>query len=129
MLIFLFFAFIDASTPDQAKWHDLTAFEIYSQVSISKLQQMSDADIKKMPFKSADLKEAKKVLSMAKAKYTPILWKGTGRLAIARFKDGSSRKILINTYGSSFRDDTGRQNYSLEENADAWHSFIKKYKP
>jgi hypothetical protein len=46
-------------------------------------------------------------------------------LAIAKFKDGSSRKILINTYGSSFRDGTGKPNHTLEENVDAGVSFKK----
>lgn len=129
MLIALFFAIINMFTPDQPKWEELSAFEIYSKVAISKFHQMSDAEIQKLPFKSADVKEAKKLLSAAKVQISPILWKGMGRLAVAKFKDGSSRKILINTYGSSFRDVTGKQDYTLEENADAWRSFISKNIP
>lgn len=129
MLIVLFIAFVKLFTPDQPKWEELTAFEIYAKVGIDKFHQMTEADIKKLPFKSADLTEAKKILSSAKAKFTPILWKGMGRLAIARFKDGSSRKILINTYGSSFRDATGKKDYTLEDNATEWRTFISKNQP
>ena len=129
MLIIIFYAYISLFTPDQPKWEELSAFEVYSKISISVFHEMSDADIQKLPFKSADLKEAKKLLSAAKKKFSPILWKGMGRLAIAKFKDGSSRKILINIYGSSFRDDTGKQNYTLEENADAWNTFINQNIP
>lgn len=123
MLIALIIPFITLFAPDKPKWQELTAFEIYSKVSISKFQKMSDAEIQKMPHKLADINEAKKILSLAKPQFTPIIWKGMAYLAIARYKDGSSRKILINSYGSSFRDDTGKQNYTLEENAGTWHSF------
>jgi hypothetical protein len=129
MLIVIFYAFVNLLTPDQPKWEELSAFEIYPKISISKFHELSDADIKKLPFKSTDLKEAKKLLSAAKQQFTPILWKGMGRLAIAKFKDGSSRRILINTYSSSFTDATGKKSYHLEDHASAWRKFIDKNIP
>lgn len=129
MLIVIFYVFINLFIPDQPKWEELSAFEIYSKISISKFHQMSDANIQKLPSKSADLKEAKKILATAKVKTSPIMWKGMAYLAIAKFKDGSSRKILINTYGSSFRDVTGKIDYTFEANADDWKAFISKNKP
>ncbi|MRG45344.1 hypothetical protein GFS24_09465 [Chitinophaga sp. SYP-B3965] len=115
--------------PDQSKWEELSAFNIYPLVEVSTFQKLSDADIQKLPFKSADVKEAKKLLSSARMQFSPILWKGMGRLVIIKFKDGSSRKILLTTYRSSFRDVTGNRNYTLEGNAAVWNSFISKNNP
>lgn len=129
MLITLFFAFINLFTPNQPKWEDLTAFEIYSKVGIDKFHQMTEADIQKLPFKTANLNDAKKLLSAAKQTFGPVIWKGMGRIAIAKFKDGSTCKILINTFGSTFRDVTGKTNYSLEGKTKEWQDFISKNKP
>ncbi|WP_343306725.1 hypothetical protein AAHN97_06395 [Chitinophaga niabensis] len=129
MLILLLLALLNPFKLDQPKWSELTSFEIHTIVEIDQFHKMNDVDIQKLPSKMADLNEAKKILSTAKVKSIPILWKGTARVAVAKFKDGSRRTILINTYGHSFRDVTGKVDYTFEENGDAWTSFIKSNRP
>ncbi|RPD38572.1 hypothetical protein [Chitinophaga barathri] len=125
MFTFLLYTLLQFGTYDIADWSKVTEFQYYGRMSLEEFTDLTKADISGKKYKVLNIDKAKNLLSHSKVFYGMIMWKGGGFLAIARFKDGSSRKILINKFGGTFRDGTGQRGYIIDERVrDEWYSFI-----
>jgi hypothetical protein len=125
MLTFIFYVLIRLFTFNAADWSSLSEFRIYQGIQISDFSNLTEKEIEGMKYRKLNTEKAIKLLSRSARINKPITWKGMGYLAIVKFKDGSSRRLLINTFGGTFRDGTGNANYRVDETLQReWYKFL-----
>ena len=125
MLVLFLCVLLQINVNEKADWSTATEFRLYGKIQVSAFSKLTDEEIAGKKFKNLDLDKAKNFLSNSKVLNEMITWKGGGYFVLIKFKDGSSRKLLLNKFGGTFRDGTGKTNYRIDENLrNEWHEFI-----
>ncbi|MGN7720240.1 hypothetical protein [Chitinophaga sp. 22620] len=125
MLVLLLCALLHMNVSEKVDWNTATEIHLFGQIQISDFDKLTKEEIASKKAKRLDLEKAKYYLLNSKPLNEMIMWKGSGYLVLVKFQNGSSRKLLVNKFGGTFRDGVGKTNYQIDENLrDEWHAFI-----
>jgi hypothetical protein len=109
-------------------WTDLISFRMYTHIDKDFLS-VGDSELEQMNFIEMGIDEAQFFLNQA----TPLpnetyIWKGS-YLAIAKFKDGQTKRLKISCYGGFFKDLTNNKYYEIKNDSarNGWDKYCSEY--
>ncbi|MCK7559478.1 hypothetical protein MKQ70_32710 [Chitinophaga sedimenti] len=112
---------------EQTDWSGLKSIRLYAYVQRAQMDTLSAATIGQMPYTELNLGKAKSILTHASRDTSMFLYKGSSRMAIGTFADGSQTRLFISNYGGFFYDTKHKGNLLLPEAYhEAWYKLLSE---